>query len=88
MTTVNRQCAGVYGSGELSVQSTGEMGKDVCPNLLQPLLETFDRKSCNDGNRDLIPVFHNPHRKCGGPHLVVPCRGALLGRVEREMLVH
>ncbi len=20
--------------------------------------------SCNDGSRELIPVFHNPHRKC------------------------
>ncbi len=33
------------------------------PSFLQPLLESIDR-SCNDGSRELIPVFHNPHRKC------------------------
>ncbi len=27
-------------------------------------LEIIDRRSCNDGSRELIPVFHNPHRKC------------------------
>ncbi len=27
-------------------------------------LEKIDRRSCNDGSRELIPVFHNPHRKC------------------------
>ncbi len=73
-----------YGNGEVSVQSMWEMEKDFFPNFLQPLLETFDRRSCNDGNRKLIPVFHNLHRKCGGPHLVVHFRRALLGRVETE----
>ncbi len=29
-------------------QSMGEMGKDFCPNFLQPLLENIDRRSCND----------------------------------------
>ncbi len=42
----------------------GEMGKDFCPNFFQPFLESIDRKSCNDGGRELIPIFHNPHRKC------------------------
>ncbi len=40
------------------------MGKDFCPNFLQPFLENIDRRSCNDGSLELIPVFHNPHRKC------------------------
>ncbi len=40
----------------------GEMGKDFCPNFLQPFLEKIDGRSCNDGSRELIPVFHNPHR--------------------------
>ncbi len=42
----------------------GEMGKGFCPNFLQPFLENIDRRSCTDGSRELIPVFHNPHRKC------------------------
>ncbi len=42
----------------------GEMGKDFCPNFLQPFLENIDRRSCNDGNREFILVFHNPHQKC------------------------
>ncbi len=46
--------------GWLSVQSMGEMGKDFCPNFLQPFLENVDRRSCNDRSRELIPVFHNP----------------------------
>ncbi len=49
----------------VSVQSMGEMGKDFCPNFLQPFLENIERGSCNDGSRELIPVFHNPHRKAG-----------------------
>ncbi len=56
---------GEYGIGEMRVQSMGEVGKDFCPNFLQPFLENIDRRSCNDGRRELIPVFHNPHRKCG-----------------------
>ncbi len=28
-----------------SVQSMGEMGKDFCPNFLQPFLENIDRGS-------------------------------------------
>ncbi len=51
-------------NGEMSVQSMGEMGEDFCPNFLQPFLENIDRRSCNDGSRELIPVFRNPRRKC------------------------
>ncbi len=47
----------------MSVQSMGEMGKDICPNFLQSFLENIDRRSCNDGGWQLIPIFHNPHRK-------------------------
>ncbi len=44
----------------------GEMGKGFYPIFFQPFLESIGRGSCNDGSRELIPVFHNPHRK-GGP---------------------
>ncbi len=47
----------------MSVQSMEEMGKDISPNLLQPFLEKIDRRSCDDGSRELILVLHNPHRK-------------------------
>ncbi len=70
------------GDMQMSVQS---MGEDACPNFLQPFLKNIDRSSCNDGNPELIPLLHNPHRKGGPPpYLGVPCRGALLGRVEQE----
>ncbi len=72
MITVNGWCAGGKGGGRrkgggVSVQSMGEMGKDFCPYFLQPFLENVDRRSCNDGSRELIPVFHNPHRKRQSP---------------------
>ncbi len=41
--------------GECSVN--GGMGKDFCSNFLQPFLENIDRMSCDDGSRELIPVF-------------------------------
>ncbi len=68
----------------------GEVGMSVCPNYLHPLLENINRRSCNDGSRELIPVFHNPHPKMptpsfgGGSHFGVLCWSALLGRVEWE----
>ncbi len=40
------------------------MGKDFFPNFLQPFLENTDKGSCNDGSRELIPVFHSPHQIC------------------------
>ncbi len=42
----------------------GEMGKDFCPNFFQPFLESIDRRGCDDGGWQLIPIFNNPHRKC------------------------
>ncbi len=47
----------------MSVQSMGEMRKDFCPILLKHFLENIDRRSRNDGSRQLIPVLHNPYRK-------------------------
>ncbi len=51
---------GKWGVG-VSVQSMGEVGKGFCPNFLQPFFENIDRRSCNDGSRELIPVFHDLH---------------------------
>ncbi len=71
MITVNVWCAGGKGGGRwvgkkggVSVQAMGEMDKDFCPNFLQSFLENIDRRSCNDGSWQLIPIFHSPHRKC------------------------
>ncbi len=61
------------GRGVVSVQSMGEIGKDFCPNCLQAFLKNIDRRSCNDGSRELIPVFHNPHRKCRPSPSAVAC---------------
>ncbi len=41
----------------------GGDGERLLSNFLQPLLEKFTIRSCNDGSRELIPVIHNPHRK-------------------------
>ncbi len=67
MIAVNGRCAsGKVGGGRgkmrMSAQSMGEVGKDFCPNFLQSFLENIDRRSCNDGGWQLIPIFHNPHR--------------------------
>ncbi len=69
MITVNGWCAdGKGGVGErgirVSVQSMGEMGKDFCPNFLKALLENIDRRSCNDGSWELIPIFHFKSNDC------------------------
>ncbi len=72
---VCRWDGGGYGNGKISFQAMGEMGKDFCQNFLQPFLENIDRRSCNDESWELIPLFHNPHRKCqpfgSGSYLVV-----------------
>ncbi len=47
----------------MGVQSMGEAGKIFCSKFLQPLIEYFDRSSCNTGIHELIPIFHNSHRK-------------------------
>ncbi len=64
------------------VQSMGEIGKDFGPNFLQPILETIDRRSCNDGNRELIPVF----QLTPSPKMPTLCFGgeSHLGRFEQE----
>ncbi len=40
-----------------------EMRKDFCLNFIQPFLEHIDRKSRNDGSRELMPLFYGPHLK-------------------------
>ncbi len=58
----------------------GEMGKDSCPNVLQPFLRNRDRRSRNDGDRELDPVFNNSHRKCRpSPSVVVHTLKYLVG---------
>ncbi len=58
-----------FGGGEVKrievmrIQAMGKMGKNYCPHFIQPLLENVHRRSCNNGNREPIPIFHNPHRK-------------------------
>ncbi len=41
----------------------GEIGENVCPNFLQPFLKNIGKMSCNNGSRELIQLFHSPHRK-------------------------
>ncbi len=65
--TVNGWRAG----GEGGYRIVEKMGEDVCPHFLQPLHENIDRRSCNDGSRELIPLFYNPHRKCRPSRSVV-----------------
>ncbi len=61
----------------MSVQSMMKMGIDFCPNFVQPFLENIDRRCCYDGSREpKIPILSS--------NLGLPCRGALLGRVEQE----
>ncbi len=84
--------------GRGGVGERGEMGKDFCPNFLQPFLENIDKSSCNDGSRELIPVFHNPHRKClPSPSAVartleylkgVPSYAASSGRKEKQVRIN
>ncbi len=47
--------------GEMSVQSMGKIGEHFDPNFVQPFREKIERRSCNDGSQELIPVFQNPH---------------------------
>ncbi len=48
---------------ECSVDGGKAYGKDLCPNVRQPFRENIDRRSCNDGSRELIPVFHSSSQK-------------------------
>ncbi len=40
----------INGGDEISAQT-----------FFDPFFENIDRRSCNDGNRELIPVFDNPN---------------------------
>ncbi len=85
MITVNGWCAGGKGGGQgkggMSVQSMVEMGKNFCPNFLQPFLENIDR------SWELIPIFHNPHRKCRpSPSAVARTLETLKGGLLTSML--
>ncbi len=55
---------GVEKWGDECSVSGGGMSKDFCPNFFQSFLENIDRRSCNNGSWELIPVFHNHRRKC------------------------
>ncbi len=88
MITVNGWCAGRKGGGgsEWGGVSVLSMGKDFCPNFLKPFLEKIDRRSCNDGSRELIPVFHNPLRL---EYLVgVPSWAASSRREEKQVRIN
>ncbi len=47
----------------MSIQLMEKAGKDFGPNFDRTILEMFRRRSCNDGNQELIAIFHSPHRK-------------------------
>ncbi len=53
-------------------QSKGKMGKDFCPTFLHALFEKIDKRSFNDGGRELMQIFDNPHGKGGGSYLGMP----------------
>ncbi len=64
MVRVNRRNEdGGSGVDQCSVKSSiiREMGKDPISNFFQTFLEKFDRGSCNDGSRRLIPIFDYSH---------------------------
>ncbi len=76
------------GGGECSVN--GGDGKDFCPNFLQPFLEKFDRRSCNDGSRELIPIYYNPQKRPtlsfgSGTYIGVPFNAASSVRVKKQV---
>ncbi len=72
--------------------------KRPLPNFLQPFFENLSSKDCYDGSRDIIPVFHNPHRKCRpSPSTVactlvyfvgVPSSAASSGREEKQVWIN
>ncbi len=84
--------------GGVSVQQKGDKVKDLCPNLHQPFLEKIDRSSFEDGSRELILVFHNPHQKSRpSPSAVartlkyiegVPSKAASSGRKEKQVRIN
>ncbi len=87
------------GAGAMGVQSIGEMGKDFCqkPSPTSSS-KNIDRRSCNDGSRELSPKFNNPLR-IGRPsppavaraleYLVeVPSKAASGGRQENQVRIN
>ncbi len=52
----------VEGLGDWGDESSVN-GNDFCLKFLNPFIKNIYRRSCNDGSRKLISVFHNPHRK-------------------------
>ncbi len=44
--------------------TTREDAEDFYLNLIQTFLENIGKRSCYDGSREFIPIFHTPHRKC------------------------
>ncbi len=52
-----------WGDVHSIVKLYGEMGKDLCPSLIQLHIENTDSGSRKDGRRKLISVFNNRHRK-------------------------
>ncbi len=77
MITVNWWCAGGMGRGvdklgnECSVNGGG--GERLLSKISPTFLENIDRRSANDGNKELIPVFHNTHRNCRPSPSVAAC---------------
>ncbi len=67
--------------------SSNAPGVNFSPNFLQPFLETSDRRSCNDGSRELIPVKPSQKKPTFSfgvvSYLGISCRSVLIGRVER-----
>ncbi len=62
-----------------------ETAKGFGPNFLQPFIKNIDRRSCNDGSRELIPGFHKPHRKGKtSPSAVALTSECLIGVPTRE----
>ncbi len=59
----------VKGGLRIGVMRIPSMGKNVCLNFLQSLLENVDRRRCNYGSRVLIPIFHSPHKEADPLHL-------------------
>ncbi len=47
----------------MSVQSMREVGKDFCPNFIQPFLENIHRRIRSDESWEFIALFHSPNLK-------------------------
>ncbi len=70
--------------GGMSVLSMWGMGKNFCPNFLQPFLGAI-RTEAGSILQYFASLTKMPTVSFGGgSHLEVPCRGSFVGRVERE----